>query len=320
VWPAGSYALAASTIGFPASTQTTTVSTLNTTAVTGISPLNYGLQPEDANTYSATVFAIESFGTQMLSAGVGTLNLFDTDLVRGNEATPGQEIITNAAGTFTRAASSYSETLTTLQFTDGTVLGGVKTLQSIANLSYGSSSAGYLFDTAALAASGHTIADVAIVLGSLNFDHDLNWAEAGFTFQSGPVVNGGGDGVPPPPPLLAINVIDGTSRADMLVGTSGRDAIRGFDRNDLLTGGGDRDTFIFGTDARSGQRSTDRITDYQVGQDVVGLEGPASVQSIRDNGSAIVITLTGDGDKIIIDGAALTVDDISFTTFSLYFV
>ena len=83
---------------------------------------------------------------------------------------------------------------------------------------------------------------------------------------------------------------------------------------------GDRDAFIFGTDARSGVRSTDRITDYQVGLDVIVLEGAGSVTSIRDNGSAIVITLFGDGDRIIIEGAALTVGDITFTTFGLFFV
>ena len=34
------------------------------------------------------------------------------------------------------------------------------------------------------------------------------------------------------------------------------------------------------------------------------------MKSIIDNGSAIVITLVGDGDRIVIDGAALTVADI----------
>ena len=83
---------------------------------------------------------------------------------------------------------------------------------------------------------------------------------------------------------------------------------------------GDRDAFIFGTDARSGVRSTDRITDYEVGLDVIVLEGAGSVTSIRDNGSAIVITLFGDGDRIIIKEAALNVDDITFTTSGLFFV
>ena len=59
-------------------------------------------------------------------------------------------------------------------------------------------------------------------------------------------------------------------------------------------------------------RSTDHITDYHAGQDVVVLEAGASVRSIVDNGTAIVITLVGDGDKIFVDGAALNVADITF--------
>lgn len=96
------------------------------------------------------------------------------------------------------------------------------------------------------------------------------------------------------------------------VGTAGRDAIRGFDGDDTMTGGGGHDAFIFGTDSRSGRRSTDVVRDYQVGQDVIGLEGGASVRSIVDNGSAIVITLVGDGDRIMVRGAVLNVADITF--------
>ena len=68
--------------------------------------------------------------------------------------------------------------------------------------------------------------------------------------------------------------------------------------------------FIFGTDSRSGRRSTDTITDYQVGQDYIGLEGGSAVRTIVDNGSANVITLVGDGDRIVINGADLNVSDI----------
>ncbi len=146
-----SYALTASNTGFPAATQTTAASVLNTFSVGAISPVFYGLQPEDANSYSAQTFSTQSYGSNLLSTRVGTLNLFDTDLVRGNAATPDQEILTTANG-FTRAASAYTESLTTLQFKDGSVLGGVKTLQSVTFASYGEINAGYFFDTAALAA------------------------------------------------------------------------------------------------------------------------------------------------------------------------
>ena len=312
-----SYALAPFNTNFAGITRTTAPAVLNIGAVNGISPIQYGLQPEDANTYSAQSFSIESFGSQIFSSGVSTVDLLDTDLVRGNGATPGQELLVSDVGTtvtrdiFSVAGSSYSESLTTVQFKDGTILGGLQTLERVTYSGY-TNFGSYFFDQAALAASGHTIADIATVLGSLAFDHNLSWAQAGFTFQSGPVVNGGGDNVPPPPPLPTITIINGTSRADVLTGTSGSDAIRGFDGNDRLTGGAGRDAFIFGTDSRSGVRSTDRITDYQAGLDVVVLEAGSSVKSIIDNGSAIVITLVGDNDRIVIDGAALNLSDIVF--------
>ena len=311
-----SYALAPFNTNFAAITHTTAPATLNIGAVTGISPIQYGLQPEDSNTYTNQVFTTSSFGSQPPTTGLSTVHLLDTDLVRGNGATAAQEIITNDVGSnvtrdiSSQAGAAYSESLTTLQFSDGTVLGGVETLQSIANQAFGFSFGSYFFDKGALAASGHTIADVAAVLSSVAFDHNLSWAQAGFTFQSGPVVNGGGDNVPPPPPLPTITIINGTSRADVLTGTSGSDAIRGFDGNDRLTGGTGRDAFVFGTDSRSGVRSTDRIPDYQAGLDVIALESGSSVKSIIDNGSAIVITLVGDNDRIVIDGAALNLSDI----------
>jgi RTX calcium-binding nonapeptide repeat (4 copies) len=251
--------------------------------------------PPPANTYNAQTFTTQDFGGPAGGlpdvSGIGTATLFDTDLIRGN-------------GEFVQLPQL--ETLATLQFSDGTLLGGVRTLQSGGYSGYVTSYA-YLFDQAALAASGHSITDVVAVLGSFAFDHDLDWDEAGFTLTS---VGTGGDVPPPPPPPL--NAVDGTSGADRLTGTTGRDAIRGYDGNDTMTGGGGHDAFIFGTDSRSGRRSTDVIRDYQVGQDVIGLEGGASVRSIVDTGNTIVITLVGDGDKIVVQGAALTVADITF--------
>jgi Ca2+-binding RTX toxin-like protein len=293
-----SYALAARGTDFDAPTRTVAPSVLNTISPNVVSQMTYGLQPEDANTYTAQSFNAE-FGGGVPSAITGTIGavqLFDTDLVRGNG-----EI----------APAIYEETLTTIQFSDGTILGGVRTLQAGGYSGYVTAFS-YLFDLGALAASGHDLGDVQAVLGSFAFDHALNWDEVGFTLQSGPVVNGGGDDAPPPPPPPPpLNVINGTSRADVLRGTAAADAIRGYDGNDTMTGRGGDDVFIFGTDSRSGRRSTDTITDYQVGQDVIGLEAGASVRNIVDNGNAIVITLVGDNDRIVIQGAALTVADIT---------
>jgi Ca2+-binding RTX toxin-like protein len=139
----------------------------------------------------------------------------------------------------------------------------------------------------------------------------MNWNEAGFSFAAGPPPDGGNNNVaPPPPPPPPLVVINGNALANTLVGTAAADAIRGFDGNDRLTGNGGNDVFIFGTDSRSGRRSTDTITDFNAAQDYIGLEAGASVKSIVDNGSAIVITLVGDGDRIVINGAALNVSDI----------
>ena len=296
-----SYAIPLPGANFTAATVITSASVVNTPTVPVINPISFGLLPEDANTYTAQAFSTQDFGGPAGGlpdfSEVSTVTLYDTDLIRGN-------------GEVQRTA--FVETLATLQFKDGTVLGGVETLQTGGYSGYVTAFT-YLFDKAALAASGHSIADVAAVLGSFATDHDLNWNEAGFSFVAGPLTNGGGDDVPPPPPPPPpLIILNGTSRADVLIGTAGREAIRGFDGNDTLTGGGGNDAFIFGTDSRSGHRSVDVIRDYQVGHDVIGLEGGASVRSIVDSGSAIVITLLGDGDRIVVSGAALNVADIKF--------
>ncbi len=296
---ADSYALPLPGANFNA-TSITASSVVNTPSVPIVNPISYGLLPEDANTYTAQAFSTQDFGGPAGGlpdfSEVTSVTLYDTDLIRGN-------------GEVQRTA--YVETLATVQFSDGTVLGGVETLQ-VGGYSGYVTAFNYLFDQAALAASGHTVADVRAVLGSFAFDHDLNWNEAGFTLTAGPVANGGGDNVPPPPPPPPLPLlINGTARADTLVGTNARELLRGFDGNDTMTGGGGHDAFIFGTDSRSGVRSTDVIRDYQVGQDVIGLEGGASVRGIVDNGSAIIITLVGDGDRIVIQGAALNVSDIT---------
>ena len=294
------YALAAPGTNFDTATRITAPSVTNISAVPVVNPVSYGLLPEGANTYTAKIFVTEDFNGAPIGipdlASVGTATLYDTDLIRGNGEIP--------------QSGAYQETLTTIQFSDGTILGGIETLQRGGYSGYVTSFA-YLFDEAKLAASGHTLADVHGVLSSVAFDHDLTWEEAGFDFAAGPPPDGGNNNLaPPPPPPPPLNVINGTSRANVLNGTNSADAIRGFDGNDTLTGNGGNDVFIFGTDSRSGRRSVDTIRDFQADQDFIGLEGGASVKSIIDNGSAIVITLVGDGDRIVIDGAALTVADI----------
>lgn len=293
------YAIAEPGANFDTSTRLTAASTVNTPSVPVVNPISYGLLPEAHNTYTSHAFSTQDYGGPAGAlpdfSEITTVTLYDNDLIRGN-------------GEIQRTA--YTETLATVQFKDGSVLGGVETLQVGGYGGYVTAFS-YLFDQAKLAASGHTLADVQAVLSSFTFDHDLNWDEAGFAITAGPPPDGGGNNIPPPPPPPPpLVILNGTSRADVLTGTAAADAIRGFDGNDRLTGLGGNDAFIFGTDSRSGRRSVDTITDYQQGHDVIGLEGGASIRSIVDTGAAIVITLVGDGDRIVIEGAALNVSDI----------
>ncbi|MDJ0511731.1 MAG: ExeM/NucH family extracellular endonuclease [Crocosphaera sp.] len=62
-------------------------------------------------------------------------------------------------------------------------------------------------------------------------------------------------------------VINGTSRRDILVGTHGNDTITGFRRGDTLTGGDGSDTFVY-TSLRDGR---DIITDFEVGADIIDI-------------------------------------------------
>ncbi|MDD5277516.1 MAG: ExeM/NucH family extracellular endonuclease [Methylovulum sp.] len=64
------------------------------------------------------------------------------------------------------------------------------------------------------------------------------------------------------PPL---NTVSGTKNKNKLIGSSGRDVITGFDREDTLTGGGDRDQFVY----RSIKDGIDTITDFTVNYDKI---------------------------------------------------
>jgi hypothetical protein len=111
------YAMAAPGTNFDGATQIITSSVVNTQAVPIVDPVGYGLLPEAQNTYAAQAFSTQDFGGPAGglpdSSEITTVSLFDNDLIRGN-------------GEIQRTA--YAETLTTIQFSDGTILGGVETL------------------------------------------------------------------------------------------------------------------------------------------------------------------------------------------------
>jgi predicted extracellular nuclease len=65
------------------------------------------------------------------------------------------------------------------------------------------------------------------------------------------------------------NIINGSAiRRDILTGTDGEDVITGFEGADVLTGGAGRDRFVY----KSIRDAGDRVTDFQVGQDMIVLK------------------------------------------------
>lgn len=68
------------------------------------------------------------------------------------------------------------------------------------------------------------------------------------------------------------NALSGLSGADSLSGGQGQDSLAGGRGKDTLTGGADADTFVF---AESGNANFDKITDFTVGTDMIGLDGAA---------------------------------------------
>ena len=61
-------------------------------------------------------------------------------------------------------------------------------------------------------------------------------------------------------------------------------------------------------------RERDVILDYEVGLDSIVLEGGASVGSIRQASSQVVVFLEGDGDAIYVRGDGVTADNLAIVT------
>ena len=131
----------------PDATQTTAPSVLNTGPVTTVQTSQYGLLPENADTYSGQVFSVQNGVSSLINT-----NVYDADGIRGNADSIGEEI-----------GPRGNEVLATVQFSDGSVLGAVKALANSSYSGYVTTSS-FVFDEAALASVGKTIADVAQVL------------------------------------------------------------------------------------------------------------------------------------------------------------
>jgi len=274
-----------------------------------------------------------------VSNGLGGLNLFvsdvtllDEDLIRGDDA---NEQVLNGAGRpifdgftefvqtgFTLGSvvrqSGNTEVTTTVTFTDGTSLSGVLGLRDFGAGSYGSSYNRYLLDVNELSAVGKTLDDIADVRNDGAVNHNLSWADLGFSGDFAQV-----DPIDPVDPIEPIDpvepvepeaiIIEGTQGRDRLRGTSEDEIIIGGNGNDVLFGGGGADTFVFGADTNDGNRDRDVIRDFDMSEDLILLDSDAQIRRVVERGDNVVIQLEGDRDVIVVrDADASIVDNIIF--------
>ncbi|SFR06282.1 Ca2+-binding protein, RTX toxin-related [Poseidonocella sedimentorum] len=121
------------------------------------------------------------------------------------------------------------------------------------------------------------------------------------------------------PPEQVVNEIDGTEDSDNLVGTDGADAIRSLGgRYDKMSGGAEADQFIFGAETNNGIRERDVILDFEVGLDEIVLQDGASIASIRETSSQVVVFLDGDRDAIYVRGEGVTADNVTIVTDDIF--
>lgn len=287
-------------------TTVTGASQLGTAQASAVQTWSYGLLPENADTFAGQVYTERRFGDLVTGRSISDVTLHDADDIRGNADSVGEEIALFNAGLTTSGPPVLTvgeavEVFATLRFKDGSTLGLDAVVRTAAG-AYGESTAHYLFDSAALAAAGRTLSDIAQVIGRVSTNHDLNWTDLGFQL----IAEGGGTPTPDPAPAPPINQVNGTNGRDALVGTAGRDVLAGGAGNDTLTGGEGNDAFLFGAETRNGRRETDRITDYEVGQDIIAFADGVTVTALRNIAGGVQITFGGDGDRVQVFGDDLT--------------
>lgn len=102
------------------------------------------------------------------------------------------------------------------------------------------------------------------------------------------------------------DTLDGGAGNDDIRGNAGADVLRGGAGIDTITGGGGADVFLFGTEALL--QAPDQLTDWNVAQDVFGLDadafgvtGALSFQNalaadLVENGANVIVLQTTDDD------------------------
>lgn len=291
-------------------------------------------------TFTARYFAGLARGQDEIRTAV----LTDEDLIRDNNAV---ETVTDSVnpgeifdGFFTiRGAEPpvpvqvrtdfTGEVSATVVFNDGTSLNNVLGLrdQEVTVVPVLENFVPVLLDQAALAAVGKTIDDVVDIFGFQNVDHDLTWAQLGFS-ADGAADPDTGAPAPTPEPEPVINVVDGrdfnerlrgTNDDDLIIGRGGNDRLVGRDGddvlnggsgNDVLVGGAGADTFVFGAaESRNGNRERDVIRDFDASEDTIVFDDDIVIRNAVERNGNVIIRLEGDRDAIVIRDADLSILD-----------
>ncbi len=252
--------------------------------------------------YFAQSGQVAGFGVNVLNFGISTATLSDADLIRGDDTTevvtaPNGFVLFNGLKQVNGIPTIFGtqddgEVTTTVRFTDGSSLAGVLALYDGTSGPYGSVSQQFLLDVDALAAAGKSLGDVTNVQINAFVDHDLSWADFGFA--------------PTTPTAPKLNLVQGTAGNDRLIGTTGDDLIRGGGDDDRLTGRAGADTFVFGAEARDGDRDRDVITDFDVSEDTIVFEAGAQIRLVEERNGNLFIQLEGDRDTITVLNANLS--------------
>jgi len=96
-------------------------------------------------------------------------------------------------------------------------------------------------------------------------------------------------------------VLDGAAGHDRLWGGAGDDVLIGGAGHDVMIGGAGADVFVFAAATENGRQEFDRIRDFDVTQDMLAFNG-ASVDTVTETQSGVLITFDGDGDCLMLHG------------------
>jgi hypothetical protein len=174
------YAIPRSTIG--AATRTVATSAVNTGTVGFLSTHEYGLLPVGGQPRVGTVFTQSTIDGTPSSSGTERHTVVDADGIRRNAGAVAEELVFlgEPATRYTnRVGTQGLEVLATVSLRNGATV-DVRGLRFDSELVYGSGRTTWLFERAALAAAGATIADVTGVVSVAPSAHTLTWQELGF--------------------------------------------------------------------------------------------------------------------------------------------